>query len=112
MRGVAVLLLALALEGVYLASGSRFPVQSPTQPTISINDADEIRVGDVLAGKFAVNRRIESTTQSRSIEKYLQIVGERVAVNAQRQLRYRFHYDPDPRLIAPSRFQGDTSLSA
>ena len=97
MRGVAVLLLALALEGVYLASGSRFPVQSPTQPIISISDADEIRVGDVLAGKFAVNRRIESTTQSRSIEKYLQMVGERVAANAQRQLPYRFHYDPDPR---------------
>jgi predicted Zn-dependent protease len=100
MRGVAVLLLALALEGAYLASGSRFLAQSPTQPSISITDADEIRVGDVLAGKFAVNRRIESTAQSQSIEKYLQMVGEKVAAKAQRQIPYRFHYDPDPRFAS------------
>ena len=72
-------------------------IERDADTAIRITDADEIRVGDVLAGKNAVNRRIEPTAQSESIEKYLQMVGERVAANAQRQLPYRFHYDPDPR---------------
>ena len=96
MKSVTVLLL-IALEGASFASS--ISLQSPTRPSaaISITDADEIRIGDVLAGKFMVNRHIEPTAQSQSIEKYLQMVGERVAANAQRQLPYRFHYDPDPR---------------
>jgi hypothetical protein len=98
MRGVAVILIALALEVPYRAS-YRLPVQAPTQPSaaISITDADEIHIGDALAEKFALNRGIAPTPQSQSLEKYLQIVGERVAANAQRQLPYRFHYDADPR---------------
>src|SRR5207249_2089021 len=73
--------------------------QNPTQPStaIRVTDAEEIRIGDVLAEKFAVNRGLARTPQSQSIEKYLQMVGERVAANAQRQLPYRFHYDADPR---------------
>jgi predicted Zn-dependent protease len=92
-------LLVLALEGPFFTYSPRLPLQSPTRPsaTIRITDADEIRVGAALAGKFAVNRSIVPTPQSKSIEKYLQMVGERVAANAQRQLPYRFHYDPDPR---------------
>ena len=96
MKGVAALLLALTLKGWY---ESRLPAQSPAPPStaIHVTDADEIRIGDVLAGKFAVNRGIAPTPQGQSIEEYLQRVGERVAAKAQRQLSYRFHYDADPR---------------
>jgi hypothetical protein len=111
MRGVAVILLALALEVSYLAS-YRSPVQTSSEPRAAIiTDADETRIGDVLAAKFAVNRGIAPTPQSQSIEKYLQMVGERVAANAQRQLPYCFHYDADPRFArAQSRFRAGTSL--
>src|SRR5437868_13770992 len=111
MRGVAVLLLALALEGVYLASGSRFPVQSPTQPIISISDADEIRVGDVLAGNLP---SIDASSQQRkagpSKSIFKSLVNESPSMRSGSYL-IAFTTIQILALIAPSRFQGDTSLS-
>jgi predicted Zn-dependent protease len=66
------------------------------QPAASLNDADEIRIGKVLADKFEQSEGIAPTPQSMHIEAYLQTVGARVAANAQRQLPYQFHYDPNP----------------
>jgi predicted Zn-dependent protease len=63
-------------------------------PTLS--DADEIRIGHILADKYAKARGLAATPQVKRIEKYLQTVGDRVAVNAPRRLPYHFHYDPDP----------------
>jgi predicted Zn-dependent protease len=62
----------------------------------TLSDADEIRIGHVLAGKYAKARGLATTPQVKRIEKYLQTVGDRVAANAPRRLPYHFHYDPDP----------------
>jgi hypothetical protein len=63
----------------------------------AISDADEARIGRILAEKFVKERGLAPTPQAENIEKYLQTVGDRVAVNASRQLPYKFHFDPDPR---------------
>ncbi len=62
----------------------------------AISDADEIRAGEVLAAKFEAVNGLAPTPQITKIEAYLQKVGDRVASHAQRQLPYRFHFDPDP----------------
>jgi len=67
---------------------------SETQPSLS--DADEARAGEIFAAKYERTRGIEPTPQTRRIEEYLQKVGDRVALNAQRHLSYRFHFDPEP----------------
>jgi predicted Zn-dependent protease len=69
--------------------------QVPAGPA-AISDADEIRAGDVLAGKFEAANGLAPTPQISKIEAYLQKVGDRVAAQAQRRLPYQFHFDPDP----------------
>ena len=64
--------------------------------TVSITDGEEIKVGQVLAKRFAQKKGIEPTPQTRKIDEYLQRVGEHVAAYAQRKLPYQFHFDPDP----------------
>jgi predicted Zn-dependent protease len=64
--------------------------------TVSVADGEEITAGQVLAESFARKVGIESTPQTKKFDEYLQSVGKRVAVNAQRQLPYQFHFDPDP----------------
>ena len=61
-----------------------------------VTDADEIRIGKVLAGKLETADGLEATPQTRKIDQYLQKVGGRVAAYAQRKLPYQFHYHPDP----------------
>lgn len=63
----------------------------------ALSDADEARIGHILADKFAKERGLVPTPQIEKIEKYLQTVGDRVAANAARTLSYHFHFDPDPR---------------
>jgi predicted Zn-dependent protease len=69
--------------------------QGPTVPA-SITDADEVRIGRILAEKFAAREGLEPTPQTRKIDEYLQKVGARVAAFAQRKLPYQFHFDPNP----------------
>ena len=66
----------------------------PSPPSLS--DADEIRIGAVLAAQFAKSEGLESTPQITKIDQYLQQVGDRLAQNARRKIPYRFHFDPDP----------------
>ena len=63
----------------------------------ALSDADEARIGHILAEKYARVRGLAPGPRIESIEKYLQSVGDRVAANAPRHLSYHFHYDPDPR---------------
>ena len=63
----------------------------------AVSDADEARIGRILAEKFAKERGLAPTPQVENIERYLQTVGDRVAANARRRLPYHFHFDPDPR---------------
>jgi predicted Zn-dependent protease len=61
-----------------------------------ITDAEEIRAGSVLAQKYEAREGLSSTVEIKRIESYLQQVGKRVAAHAERQLPYRFHFDPNP----------------
>src|SRR6202021_337477 len=61
-----------------------------------ITNAQEIRAGLVLAQKYRATRGLAPTPELDRIESYLQQVGDRVAAHAQRQLPYRFHFDPNP----------------
>ena len=62
----------------------------------SLSDADEVRIGKLLASKFIQLEGMQSTPQTSKIEAYLQSVGDRLTPLAQRKLPYRFHFDPDP----------------
>ncbi len=88
MRAFSLIILLCPLAPVAIAQSSATPV--------AISDADEIRAGKVLAAKFEKANGLAPTPQIIKIEAYLQKVGDRVAAHAQRQLPYRFHFDPDP----------------
>jgi beta-barrel assembly-enhancing protease len=62
----------------------------------SLADADEIRIGSLLAKQFAQEEGLQPTPQTTKIEAYLQQVGERLAAHANRKLPYHFHFDADP----------------
>jgi predicted Zn-dependent protease len=64
--------------------------------TPAISDADEIRMGQILADDFIAQEGMEPTPQTKKLDEYLQSVGDRVAVHAQRKLPYRFRFDPSP----------------
>jgi predicted Zn-dependent protease len=75
------------------------PLVANAQSSVSapvITDAQEIRVGVVLAAKFESANGLAPTPRITKIEAYLQQVGDRIAAHAQRRLPYRFHFDPDP----------------
>ncbi len=64
---------------------------------VTITDAEEIRIGEVLADKFTLNQGIAPTPESIYIETYLKKVGDKVAANAGRRPAYHFRFDPNPR---------------
>ena len=61
-----------------------------------LSEADEARVGHILAGKVTTLRGTAPTPQTERIENYLQTVGDRVAAKVPRQVRFHFHFDPEP----------------
>jgi len=79
---------------VFIFSGLLAAQNSETRGSVS--DAEEISAGETFAAQYEQARGIETTPQTKRIDEYLQKVGDRVAANAQRRLRYRFHFDPDP----------------
>ena len=81
----AALVCATLLVYVPISSGS---------PTLT--DADEIRIGTLLATQFAAEEGLQPTPQTTKIEQYLQKVGDRLASHAARKIPYHFHFDPDP----------------
>jgi len=82
------LLLLLLFSPWLLAQGSR--------PAISLTDAEGIEAGEVVARDFIRREGMEPTPQTKKIDAYLQVVGERIAAHGQRILPYRFRYDPSP----------------
>ena len=88
MRSV---ILAIICALVWLVSASAAP-----KPAMELSDADEIRIGQALAGQFAKAEGLEPTPQTTKIEAYLQSVGDRVATHAKRKLPYKFYFDPNP----------------
>lgn len=69
-------------------------LQTSTAPTLS--DADEIRLGEILADDFIAQEGMQPTPQTKKLDEYLQSIGDRVAAHAQRKLPYRFRFDPSP----------------
>ena len=71
------------------------PLDTPSAAQV-ISDADEVRVGKILAGKFARGEGIAPSPQNTRLDAYLQQVGDKLAVYAHRKLPYKFHFDPNP----------------
>ena len=63
---------------------------------VHLNDADEVRAGQLLAAQWQKQEGVTSTPQTIEVERYLQSVGSKLAQHAQRKLPYRFLYDPNP----------------
>ncbi len=79
------------------ADAQRDLTRAPMRLT-HISDAEEIRIGDELAGRYAQQGQ-KLVAEDRGLEKYLVKVGGTVAVHAHRHLPYRFHLLPDHALI-------------
>jgi len=89
MRLSVVFLLLLLLT----LSESRFGFATDT---LSLSDADEGRVGSLLAAQFAKIEGLGPTPQTAKIEQYLQSIGDRLAAHARRKITFHFHFDADP----------------
>ena len=85
----------LWLLSCLLALPQTSSAQLPVTP-VNLTDADEIRMGQILADQFVQEEGMAPTPQTKKLDEYLQTVGDRVAVHAQRKLPYRFHFDPSP----------------
>lgn len=70
--------------------------QSGPATAPGISDSDEIQVGQILAAQFIKEHGLADTPQTKEIEQYLQMVGDKVTAHSKRKLPYRFHLDPDP----------------
>lgn len=66
----------------------------PNRPDLT--DAEEVRLGQILADDFIASEGMKPTPQTNKIEEYLQSVGNRVAAHAHRKIPYRFRFDPSP----------------
>jgi predicted Zn-dependent protease len=98
MKRLAVL---LALQYVCCAQ-----MAAPAAAAVQVSDADEIRVGEILAAKFIASEGIAPSPQNARIEAYLQKVGDAVAVYTQRKIPYRIHFDPNPAFRSAVGFPG------
>lgn len=63
-----------------------------------LSDAEEIRIGDSLAGEYASQRPV-SSPENIAFQNYVQAVGGRLALKARRPLPYKFHVLADPNLV-------------
>jgi len=61
-----------------------------------LSDAEEVRIGEMLAAKEIELEGLQSSPQTTRIEKYLQVIVDRVGAHADRKLPYKVHYDPNP----------------
>jgi predicted Zn-dependent protease len=66
------------------------------RPSTLLSDADQVRLGQILADDFIAPEGMQPTPQTAKLDEYLQSVGDRVAVHAQRKIPYRFRFDPSP----------------
>jgi predicted Zn-dependent protease len=71
--------------------------QAPMQLT-RLPDDSEIRIGNELAEGYVRVEPVHSA-ETETVEKYVSVVGERVAARAHRKLPYRFHLIANPDLI-------------
>ena len=63
---------------------------------VQLTDTDEVRAGEILAAQWQRQEGVVPSPQSTQVEAYLQSIGDKLALHAQRHLPYRFFYDPNP----------------
>jgi beta-barrel assembly-enhancing protease len=97
MKIILLLLLLLFSSWLYAQDSSTL---------ISLTDAEEISAGEAVARDFIQQEGMEPTPQTKKIDAYLQAVGDRVAVHAQRKLPYQFRFDPSPGFKSAGGFPG------
>jgi predicted Zn-dependent protease len=66
---------------------------------VRMSDAEEIRIGDELAGYYANMGGRENTPENAIVEQYISRVGTELATHAHRILPYKFHYIPNSNFI-------------
>src|ERR1017187_3648755 len=64
-----------------------------SQSIASLSQQDEIRAGEALFISFQKSQGFADTPESKTIEQYLQKIGDKIAQHAQRKLPYKFHLD-------------------
>jgi predicted Zn-dependent protease len=89
--------LLLPISTLLLVLVTFFGVQAKAQSdSAELSDAEEIRIGKLLAADFMKQEGMAPTPQSIQLDAYLQKVGDRVTAHAQRKIPYIFHFDPSP----------------
>jgi predicted Zn-dependent protease len=90
----------LVLQGVCWAQAT------PAAAPIQVSDADEIRVGKILAAKFIASEGIAPSPQNARIEAYLQKVADSLTPYEKRKIPYKMHFDPNPGFRSAVGFPG------
>jgi len=97
------------LWGAFLAEAGGHIAKASADEVVagnSLSDADEVRLGELLATKFEAEEGMQPTPQTKKIDEYLQAVGDRLAGHAKRKIPYRFHFDPSPSFRSAAGFPG------
>ena len=82
----------------FIADTEREVSRLPFQLT-RLSDAEEIRIGDELAGRYGTYPERPGAADFAQIQAYVQRVGAQVAARAHRQLPFRFHYVAQPGFV-------------
>jgi beta-barrel assembly-enhancing protease len=78
----------------------------PAAAPIQVSDADEVRVGEILAAKFIASEGIAPSPQNARLDAYLQKVADGLTPYAKRKIPYRVHFDPNPGFRSAVGFPG------
>ena len=70
----------------------------PVVQVVRLSDAEEIEIGNSIAGRYIHTGGWIETTDA-PVEEYVNTVGRKVAAKAHRKLDYKFHYIPDADFI-------------
>lgn len=70
----------------------------PVAQVVRLSDAEEIEIGNSIAGRYIHTGGWIETTDA-PVEEYVNTVGRKVVAKAHRKLDYKFHYIPDADFI-------------
>ena len=76
----------------WMGDTSREATRMPAR-VMRLSDSDEIALGDRLAQRY----QRANSSNDRSMQSYVELVGLRLALHATRKLPYKFHYISDAR---------------
>jgi len=64
-----------------------------------MSDADEIAIGNQIAKYYEAERPDKNDPEREEVQRYLDLVGSRLASRAHRRFPYKFHYIPMPSMV-------------